>query len=100
MAEQTLELRILGGLKHEAMGATTNGYAASEAGDHGRLVEGSHLSARQTLAKLNIPRKHSTVGPSVPAAWSGWAEGPIPEAKARLEPLSLTQSGPRSSSWL
>lgn len=27
-----------------------------------RLVEESHLSARQTLAKLGIPARHSTVG--------------------------------------
>ncbi len=31
-------------------------YAASEKLEIIRLVEGSHLSARQTLAKLNIPR--------------------------------------------
>ncbi len=31
-------------------------YAASEKLEITRLVEGSHLSARQTLAKLGLPR--------------------------------------------
>ena len=31
-------------------------YAASEKLEIIRLIEGSHLSARQTLAKLGIPR--------------------------------------------
>ena len=37
-------------------------YPASEKFEIIRLVEQSHLSAKQTLDKLGIPRTHFTVG--------------------------------------
>ncbi|WP_240932083.1 IS3 family transposase, partial [Parasedimentitalea denitrificans] len=55
VAEQTLELRLL--KKHDrGWGRPRMRYSASEKLEILRLVEGSHLSARQTLAKLGIPR--------------------------------------------
>ncbi|WP_369934897.1 IS3 family transposase [Ruegeria sp. A3M17] len=55
VAEQTLELRLL--KKHDRRwGRPRMRYPASEKLEIIRLVEESHLSARQTLAKLGIPR--------------------------------------------
>nr|WP_245990295.1 IS3 family transposase [Litoreibacter meonggei] len=55
VAEQTLELRLL--KKHDRRwGRPRMRYAASEKLEIIRLVEGSHLSARQTLTKLRLPR--------------------------------------------
>nr|WP_284370113.1 IS3 family transposase [Sulfitobacter pacificus] len=54
VAEQTLELRLL--KKHDRRwGRPRMRYPASEKLEIIRLVEESHLSARQTLAKLGIP---------------------------------------------
>ena len=55
VAEQTLELRLL--KKHgRGWGRPRMRYATSDKLEIIRLVEGSHLSARRTLAKLGIPR--------------------------------------------
>ena len=55
VAEQTLELRIL--KKHDrGWGRSRMRYPASEKLEIIKLVEGSHLSARQTLSKLGLPR--------------------------------------------
>ncbi|WP_421702417.1 IS3 family transposase [Aliiroseovarius sp.] len=56
VAEQTLELRLLKKKHDRRWGRPRMRYAASEKLEIIRLVEGSHLSARQTLAKLGIPR--------------------------------------------
>jgi len=56
VAEQTLELRLLKKKHDRQWGRPRMRYAASEKLEIIRLVEGSHLSARQTLAKLGIPR--------------------------------------------
>ncbi|NOX94104.1 MAG: IS3 family transposase [Alphaproteobacteria bacterium] len=55
VAEQTLELRLL--KKHDrGWGRPRMRYVASEKLEIIELVGGAHLSARQTLAKLGIPR--------------------------------------------
>ncbi|NIZ63252.1 IS3 family transposase, partial [Sedimentitalea sp. CY04] len=56
VAEQTLELRLLKKKHDRGWGRPRMRYSASEKLEILRLVEGSHLSARQTLAKLGIPR--------------------------------------------
>ena len=56
VAEQTLELRLLKKSMTGRWGRPRMRYAASEKLEIIRLVEGSHLSARLTLAKLGIPR--------------------------------------------
>jgi putative transposase len=56
VAEQTLELRLLKKKHVRRWGRPRMRYAASEKLEIIRLVEESHLSARQTLAKLGIPR--------------------------------------------
>lgn len=57
VAEQTLELRLLKKVCWE-MGRPRMRYAASQKLEIIRLVEGAHLSAHQTLAKLGIPPHH------------------------------------------
>ncbi|NDR55358.1 IS3 family transposase [Aliiruegeria sabulilitoris] len=56
VAEQTLELRLLKKKHDGGWGRPRMRYSASEKLEIIALVEGSHLSARQTLAKLGIPR--------------------------------------------
>ena len=56
VAEQTLELRILKKNMLEGGGRSRMRYPASEKLEIIKLVEGSHLSARQTLSKLGLPR--------------------------------------------
>ncbi|MEP3033762.1 MAG: IS3 family transposase [Pseudoruegeria sp.] len=56
VAEQTLELRLLKKKHVRRWGRPRMRYPASEKLEIIRLVEKSHLSARQTLAKLGIPR--------------------------------------------
>ncbi|MGH1460377.1 MAG: IS3 family transposase [Paracoccaceae bacterium] len=56
VAEQTLELRLLKKKHARGWGRPRMRYAASEKLEIIKLVEESHLSARQTLAKLGIPR--------------------------------------------
>ena len=56
VAEQTLELRLAQKKHDEGWGRPRMRYPASEKLEIIRLVEGSHLSARQTLAKLGMPR--------------------------------------------
>ncbi|SDR40098.1 Homeodomain-like domain-containing protein [Pseudovibrio sp. Tun.PSC04-5.I4] len=56
VAEQTLELRLLKKKHVRRWGRPRMRYAASEKLEIIRLVDEGHLSARQTLAKLGIPR--------------------------------------------
>ena len=56
VAEQTLELRLLKKNMIGDGGRPRMRYATSDKLEIIRLVEGSHLSARRTLAKLGIPR--------------------------------------------
>ena len=56
VAEQTLELRLLNKSMLGDGGQPRMRYAAPEKLEIIRLVEGAQLSARQTLAKLGIPR--------------------------------------------
>ncbi|PLW78468.1 IS3 family transposase [Cohaesibacter celericrescens] len=56
VAEQTLELRLLKKKRDGNWGRPRMRYSASEKLEIINLVEGSHLSARQTLDKLGIPR--------------------------------------------
>ncbi|MCP4208425.1 MAG: IS3 family transposase [Shimia sp.] len=56
VAEQTLALRLLKKKHGRGWGRPRMRYPASEKLEIIRMVEESHLSARQTLAKLGIPR--------------------------------------------
>ena len=56
VAEQTLELRLLKKKRDRGWGRPRMRYSQSEKLEIIDLVEGSHLSARQTLDKLGIPR--------------------------------------------
>ena len=56
VAEQTLDLRLLKKKHDRGWGRPRMRYHPSEKLEIIRLVEGSHLSARQTLAKMGLPR--------------------------------------------
>ncbi len=61
VAEQTLELRLLKKKHARGWGRIRMRYPAAEKLEVIRLVERSHLPAKQTLDMLGITRKHACV---------------------------------------
>jgi|GEM_PF-1474210 len=74
-------------------------HPASEKLEIIRLVEGSHLSARQTLAKLGIPRTPFIVGAIGTFSAVRLACRINPRSQAMSGTVFLTKFGARSSSW-